>query len=105
MPGKGLGIFETLRAGVKSEEEVALSFMFPTTDNYKRLQMMTRHQYGIQPSLAVMGLFRRLYGSKVLRIFQEELNINKIALDGLGRVEGAEIVSARRVARESKDED
>jgi len=100
-----MGLFDTLRAGVKSEDEVALEFMFPAKDQYKRLQMMTRHQYGIQPSLAVCGLFRRLYGSKVLKIFQEELNINKIALDGLGRIEGAEIVSARRVARDHKDED
>jgi len=41
----------------------------------------------------------------VLSLFQEEMNINKIALDGRGRVEAAEIIAAKRIARESKEED
>jgi len=102
---KGMGIFETMRAGAKSEDEVALEYMFPAKDQFKRLQMMTRHQYRAQIPLAVLGLFRRMYHSKVLSTFQEELNINKIALDGLGRVEGAEIIAARRQAREKEAED
>lgn len=101
---KGQGIFESMRAGVRSEEEVALSYMFPAKDAFKRLQMMTRHQYRSMTSLSMLGLFRRLFKSKVLTIFQEELNINKIALDGLGRIEGSEIVAARRTARD-KEED
>lgn len=101
---KGQGIFESMRAGVRSEEEVALSYMFPAKDAFKRLQMMTRHQYRSMTSLSMLGLFRRLYKSRVLTIFQEELNINKIALDGLGRIEGSEIVASRRAARE-KEED
>jgi hypothetical protein len=102
---KGQGIFETMRAGVRSEDEVALEYMFPAKEPFKRLQMMSRHQYRAQVSLSVMGLFRRMYKSKVLTLFQEEMNINKIALDGLGRVEAAEIIAAKRIARESKEED
>jgi len=101
---KGQGIFESMRAGVRSEEEVALEYMIPTKDPFKRLQMMTRHQYRSMNSLAVLGVFRRLYKSKVLGMFQEELNINKIALDGLGRLEAAEVIAARRAAKEAKEE-
>lgn len=101
---KGMGIFEGLRAGVQSEEEIALEFMFPAKDQFRRLQMMTHHQMRAMVPLSVMGVFRRLYSSKVLKMFQEELGYNKIALDRLGRVEGSEIVAARRIARE-KEED
>ena len=99
-----VGIFEGLRAGVQSEEEVALQFMFPAKDHFKRLQMMTHHQMRAMVPLAVMGVFRRMYKSRVLTDFQEELGYNKIALDRLGRVEGSEIVAARRVAREKEEE-
>lgn len=101
---KSVGIFEGLRAGVQSEEEIALEFMFPAKDHFRRLQMMTHHQARAMVPLSVMGVFRRMYHSKVLTDFQEELGYNKIALERLGRVEGSEIVAARRVARE-KEED
>ena len=101
---KGQGIFESMRAGVRSEEEVALEYMIPAKDQFRRLQMMTRHSFRSMPSLSMLGLFRRLYKSKVLGIFQEELNTNKIALDGLGRLEAAEVLSARRVAREKQED-
>ena len=102
---KGQGIFETFRAGVKSEEEVSFGYMFPAKDQFRRLQMMTRHQHGSMTTLSMMGLFRRLFHSKVLAIYQEELNTNKIALDGLGRLEGSEIIVAKRAVRESEKED
>jgi hypothetical protein len=102
---KGQGIFDTMRAGVRTDEEVAFSYMFPAKDQFKRLQMMSRHQYRSMTSLSVLGLFRRMFKSKVLGIFQEELNINKISLEGLGRIEGAEILVAKRAAREAEKED
>jgi len=98
------GIFEGMRAGLQSEEEVALQWMFPAKNNFQKLQMMTHHSNKAMVPLSVLGLFRRMYGSKVLSMFQEELGFNKIALDRLGRVEGSEIVAARRKARE-EDED
>lgn len=101
---KSVGIFEGLRAGVQSEEEIALEFMFPAKDHFRRLQMMTHHQMRAMVQLSVLGLFRRMYKSNVLRTFQEELGYNKIALDRLGRVEGSEIVAARRIAREKEEE-
>lgn len=101
---KSAGIFESLRAGIQSEEEIALEFMFPSKDHFKRLQMMTHHQQRAMVPLSVLGVFRRMYHSKVLSWFQEELGYNKIALDRLGRVEGSEIVAARRIAREKEEE-
>jgi len=104
MPGKSVGIFEGLRAGIQSEEQIALEWMFPAKSQFKRLQMMTHHSNKAMVPLSVMGLFQRLYKSNVLRIFQEELGYNKIALDRLGRVEGSEIVAARRRAREEEED-
>ena len=104
MPGKQVGIFEGLRAGIQSEEEIALQWMFPAKDNFRKLQMMTHHSNKAMVPLSVMGLFRRMYKSPTLRIFQEELGTNKIALDRLGRVEGSEIVAARRKIREEEED-
>ena len=104
MPGKQVGIFEGLRAGIQSEEEIALAWMFPAKTDFRKLQMMTRHSNKAMVPLSVLGLFRRLYKSKVLGIFQEELGTNKIALDGFGRVEGSEIVASRRKAKEEEED-
>lgn len=101
---RSVGIFEGMRAGIQSEEEVALQWMFPAKTNFRRLQMMTHHNNKAMVPLSVLGLFRRMYKSQVLSMFQEELGYNKIALDRLGRVEGSEIVASRRKARE-EDED
>jgi len=98
------GIFDNLRAVVQSEEEVAVDFMFPSKSQFRRLQMMTHHNMRAMVPLSVLGLFRRMYKSKVLEIFQEELATNKIALDRLGRVEGSEIVASGRRSR-SEEED
>ena len=101
---KSVGIFEGLRAGIQSEEEIALQWMFPAKSNFTKLQMMTHHSNKAMVPLAVLGLFRRMYSSNVLKVFQEELGTNKIALDRLGRVEGSEIVAARRKAREENED-
>ena len=105
MAGNQSGIFDSLRAGVQSEEGAALDFMFPSKNQFKRLQMMTHHNMRAMVPLSVLGLFRRMYKSEVLRIFQEELGTNKIALDRLGRVEGSEIVAPSRRSRGGEDED
>ena len=101
---KGSGIFDTMRGSIQSEEQIALEFMFPTTNKFRRLQMMTHHQMRAMVPLSVMGLFRRMYKSNVLSVFQEELGYNKIALDRLGRVEGSEIVASRRASREREED-
>jgi len=105
MPGgRSVGIFEGLRAGIQSEEEVAMQWMFPAKTTFRRLQMMTHHSNKAMVPLSVLGLFRRMYKSNVLSIFQEELGYNKIALDRLGRLEGSEIVAARRRVREEEED-
>ena len=102
---KGAGIFESLRTGIQSEEEIALNYMFPSKNIFQRLQMMTDHNMRAMVPLSVLGLFRRMYNSKVLATFQEELGYNKIALQRLGRVEGSEIVAAvRRIEKEGEEE-
>lgn len=101
---RNTGILEGMRAGVQTDEQVAIEALFPTSDKFKMLQMITDHQMRAMVPLAIMGIFRRMYKSKVLQTFQEELNLNKIALDRLGRVELSEIVAARRMQRESEEE-
>ena len=105
MPGRKEGIFEALRAGVQSEEEIAIEALFPTHDKQKMLQMITHHQMRAMVPLSILGLFRRLYKSKTLQMFQEELGLNKIALDRLGRVELSEIVAAGKRRREEEKEE
>ncbi len=98
------GIFEALRAGVQSEEEIAIEALFPTKDKQKMLQMITHHQMRAMVPLSILGIFRSTYKSKVLQMFQEELGLNKIALERLGRVELSEIVASRRREREKEEE-
>lgn len=100
--GKGGGIFETLRAGVKSEEELAVEALFPTKDKFKMLQMITEQQPKAITPWSVLGVFRRRYKSQVLRMFQEEFNMNKISQERKGRLELSEVVAARRKALEEK---
>lgn len=102
---KGRGVFETMRGSARSEEEVALNYMIPAKNQFQKLQMMARHQHRSMISLSVLGIFRRMYKSRVLGMFQEELNTNKIALDGLGRIEAAEVIVSKRVGRESEKEE
>lgn len=104
MPGEKGGIFERLREGVLTEEEIAVQALFPTKDKYKLLQMITDQQPKAIMPWNVLGVFRRKYKSEVLRMLQEEHNLNKIAQERLGRVELAEIFAARRRKVEEKEE-
>ena len=102
MAGKG-GIFESIRASIQSEEQLALQFMFPFKDRFKLLQSLTEYRNKEIPAWSVLGIFRRKYNSKLLKVFQEETNINKIAVDRKGRLEGSEIVAA--VKRRAADDE
>lgn len=99
------GIFEALRAGVKSEEEIALNFLFPARSKFEYLQMLTEQQPRAIIPWTVLGVFRRKYNSKVLKMVQEEHNINKIAQERKGRLEGSEVVvGIRKVLKEKEEE-
>jgi len=98
------GIFEKLREGVLSEEEIAVRALFPTTDKYRMLQMITDQQPKAIMPWNVLGVFRRKYKSEVLKMLQEEHNLNKIAQERLGRVELSEIFAARRARVEEREE-
>jgi len=103
MAGKG-GIFESIRASIQNEEQLALQFMFPFKDKFKLLQSLTEYRNREIPSWSVLGVFRRKYRSNLLRVFQEETNINKIAVDRKGRLEGSEIVAAVRTKSKEDEE-
>lgn len=102
MPGRG-SFFEGLRAGVKSEEEIAIEALFPTKDKYKMLQMITEQQPKAIMPWNVLGVFRRKYNSKVLRMLQEEHNLNKVAQERKGRLELSEVVAARRIKEKEEE--
>ena len=93
---KGDSILDSLRSGIKTEEEVAIEALFPTKDKFKMLQMITEQQPRAIIPWSVLGVFRRKYKSGVLRIVQEEHNLNKIAQERKGRLELSEVVAAVR---------
>jgi hypothetical protein len=97
-------IFEGLRAGIQSEEEIALSVLFPFRDKFRLLQQLTEHQARAITPWSVLGVFRRKYKSKILEQFQEEHGLNKVALDRKGRLEASEIFAARARKLEDKEE-
>ncbi len=97
------GIFDKLRGGVQSEEEVALKFLFPASSKAEMLQMLSDHQPRAVTPFSVLGVFRSKYKSKVLARFQTEYNINKIAQERKGRLEGSEVVAG--VRRSGKEEE
>ncbi len=104
MPIGGSRIMEGIRSGIVTDQEVAIKALFPTTDKFKMLQMITDQNSRSMMPWSVLGLFRRMYKSKVLEAIQEEYGLNKIALDRKGRLELSEVVAARRI-KDDKDED
>jgi len=101
MPGGS--IFEAMRTGIRSEEEIAIDALFPTRDRFKMLQMITEQQPGAIIPWSVLGVFRLKYKSKVLRAMQEEHGLNKISQERKGRLELSEVVVG--VGRRLKKED
>jgi len=95
---------DNIRVGVQSENELAIDAMFPTKDKFKMLQMIGELNIRAEMPFTVLGVFRRMYKSKVLRMFQEEHNLNKISLDRKGRLELSEIVASRKRIEEGKEE-
>lgn len=100
----GQGFFEGMRAGVRSEEEIAIEALFPTRNKFQMLQMITEQQPKAVIPWSVLGVFRRKYSSRVLRWMQEEHNLNKIAQDRKGRLELSEVVArSRKPLKEDED--
>ena len=66
-------------------------------------QMLSQLSAGQQMPMTMCGFFRRKYKSKSLQIFQEEYNYNKIALDRQGRLEGSEVLAARKHPESEED--
>lgn len=97
-------LWDTLRGGAKSEEEMALNFLFPAKNKFEYLQMLTEQQPRAIIPWSVLGVFRNKYKSKVLREVQYEHNVNKIAQERKGRLEGSEVVVGVRRSREEKEE-
>lgn len=81
---------------VQGSEEAALQFLFPTKDKFKQLQMLSEERPKEVTPLSIVGLHRRLSNSKVLKIWQEEIFLNRKSLDRKGVLEAAEILTAAR---------
>ena len=98
-----MAIFEDMKFGTEAEYEAAIKALFPHTDKFKRLQMLTETNAASQMPLTVLGVLRRRFKSTLLRDLQEEHNLNKIALDRRGRGELAEVVARPRLERDKED--
>ncbi len=81
---------------METGEESALAFIFPTKDKFKQLQMLTELRPKEVVPISVVGMFRRMYKSQVLKVFEEEIFLNRKSLDRKGVLEASEIISARR---------
>lgn len=90
------GILESMTVGINTDEEVAVSALFPTKDKFRMLQMITELQpRGVTP-ISVLGVIRRRFSSQVLFMFEEEYRTNQIARDRKGRLELSEVMVGRR---------
>ena len=98
------GPFEGFATSTGSEEQAILEFLFPAKNRFQRLQMLGELQPRLIPPWSVTGLFRRLYDSKVLTIWQEECILNKVSQERKGRLEGAETAVASRRRLEDKED-
>lgn len=98
------GIFDRFRSNIQTEEEIAIRALFPADSKFEMKQMITEFPAKARASLSVMGLFRRIYKSKVLTTFQEELNINGFPIDRKSRLELSEVVAARRIREKEEEE-
>ncbi|KKL97061.1 hypothetical protein LCGC14_1838230 [marine sediment metagenome] len=105
MPGERRSLWDTLRQGAKSEEEMALNFLFPAKNKFEMLQMLTETQPRAVIPFAVLDVFRQKYHSKVLTSFTGSHNTIKVGQERKGRLEGSEVVVGIRKALSTKDED
>lgn len=100
--------YEGIKVGMESEEELAFRTLFPSQNEFQKLQMITDIQVRTRIPLSVLGVIRRLYSGTgnidVLKVFQEEFNINGLPLDRKSRLEASEIVAAVRAKREEGED-
>ena len=69
------------------------------------LQMTTQLQPRTVMAWSVLGVFRRKFHSKVLRMFQEEHNYNRIAENRIGRGEAVEVqIGLKRAAAREQEQ-
>jgi hypothetical protein len=105
MPGGGKSLWDSLRSGAGSEETEALNFLFPAKNKFEFLQMLTDQQPRAIIPWSVLGIFRDKYKSKTLRSVQYEHNVNKIAQERKGRLEGSEVVVGIRRSQSGENDD
>ena len=103
MPGESA--WNKIRGSFKNEEQIAIEAMFPATNKFQMKQMTTEFSQRAIVPMAVLGVFRRIYKSKVLEMFQEEYMVDKDSLERQGRFELRDIVAAKRISAEEKDKD
>jgi hypothetical protein len=100
--------YKGIKVGMESEEELAFRTLFPSANPFQLLQMITEIPVRNRINLSVVGVIRRLYSGTgnidILKVFQEEFNINGIPLDRKGRLEASEIVAAVRAKREEGED-
>lgn len=100
----GSSIWADIRSNTSSENEVAIKLLFPATNRFQSLQMLSDLQPRAVVPFSVLGVFRRVYKSKVLEMFQEEHNLNKVSQERKGRLEGSEITASSRRAKEREED-
>ena len=98
-----MNLFDKTRQAFTTEDEVAVSSLFPAKNKFQMLQMITELSPRSQPAWMILGLFRRRFKSVVLGDIQEEHNVNKIAQERKGRLELSEVFSSPR--KKDKDDD
>lgn len=81
---------------MKSDMEIILEGAFPTMNRHQLLQTMTELSTRSITPFAVLGVLRRKYKSRILSMFQEEYNLNRIAHDRKGRLEYIEVAASVR---------
>ncbi len=104
MPVPKGDIFEAMRMGVTSEEQLALQFIYPTKDKYKQLKMLSDLKPRTIVLFTVLDVMRRRFKSDVLKMIGEEYYMGQKARERLGIGEALEILAAVRRPREGEEE-
>jgi len=97
-------IFEAMRMGVTSEEQLALAFMYPTKDKYKQLKMLSDLKPRTVTLFTVLDFMQWRFKSDVLKHIGMEYYMGQKARERLGISEALEILAAIRRPREGEEE-
>ena len=100
--GKG-GLFDKGNVGFETEQELAIKTLFPAKDRFQMLQMITETAPRAEACWSVLGVFRRMFNSETLAMFQEENNLNQVAKERKGRLEAETIYSRPRLKEDKED--